>query len=117
MSSRLCFLLNNVEKNYETESKSKHLHECFVCSEKTYSRFCICNVSLNYLTWKGSNNNKKYFFDYHQDIYFGLCKYYMSLVGKGSRNCKSPTIAEVDKNKRFIKCLKAHEKEEEDSNY
>ena len=105
---RLCDSLSNLKKYYNTEVKSKHLHMCFVCSKPTYSRYSIYNASLYYLLQKGSNK-KKYFFDYYNNGYFGLCKDNMSLVGKRSRNQKLPTISKVNNNIRYIKYLRVAE--------
>ena len=51
------------------------------------------------------------FFNYYDDDYFGLCRDNMALISKGSRNWKSPSIADIKRNSRYLKILRIMEEE------
>ena len=91
---RLCGDLSNLTKHVASIERFKHERQCAFCGKPAYSRCMLCMgcPPLHFVPQRGENANSTCFFDYHNDVLFGMARDDHRILYGNVNSWKCPTI-------------------------
>eukprot|EP00957_Ditylum_brightwellii_P202206 15329083-Ditylum_brightwellii.AAC.1 len=85
--SRLCGDLSDLKRHLSSaDTGEKHPKSCRVCSKPAYSICTVCGVSLHILPTTSTCAGAEFFFDYHNDMFFGMAQEDVTFKGDKKSN-------------------------------
>ena len=81
------------------ETALKYSKACKVCGGEAYSITCgICGVPFHFIPTKGKQAGKMFFFDYHDDAFFGLARGYSKMNCAKKSEWAYPAVSKKKEN-------------------
>ena len=102
--SRLCGDLTALNHHIKgVKTGNKHPKACKVCGKPAYSTCTICNEALHFMPSKGEVAGATCFFDYHNDVFFGMARSDVSIKGISKKQWSYPSASAARENAKLVK--------------
>jgi len=118
---QFCTTINDIQRHFDAIEKKSNQGTCEVCGANTYWKCGLCGIYMCLLD-KRHWNGARCVFLHHQENFFGLSRSdYLAVLKKGwsegerktkkdiemeLSNWKPPNDAALDRNIRFLNCLR-----------